>query len=182
MTTYGYARVSTTGQKLYGNGLEAQAKILRTYGAEHIYADSYTGTKRHRPQLDELLATIREGDTVIVAKLDRLARSVRDGLDIIDQVIDRGATLRILNMGTFDNTAAGKLQRTIMLAFAEFERDMIVQRTQEGKEIARATNPEYTEGRPKTISEDTIERIRQGIPYDQCGVSRATWYRYRKGA
>lgn len=180
MTAYGYARVSTTGQKLYGNGLEAQSRILREHGAQEIYADSYTGTKRHRPNLDRLLDTIQQGDIVIVAKLDRLARSVRDGLDIIDQVIDRGATLRILNIGTFDNTAAGKLQRTIMLAFAEFERDMIVQRTQEGKEIARATNPGYTEGRPKVISNTTIEKIKNGVPYTELGVSRATWYRYRK--
>ena len=135
---YGYARVSSAGQAIDGNSLEAQSELLKANGAQKIFSDVYTGTKLHRPELDKLMAEIQPGDTLIVAKLDRIARSAKNGLELIDQFIDRGVSVNILNMGVMNNSPTGKVIRTVMLAFAEFERDMIVERTREGK---KAANP-----------------------------------------
>ena len=125
---YGYCRVSTKGQAKDGNSIEAQEAAVREAGAEEIYADAFTGTKKHRPQLDKLLKVIQDGDKVVVTKLDRIARSATQGIALIDTMLDKGVTVHILNMGIMDNTPTGRLIRTIMLAFAEFERDMIVER------------------------------------------------------
>ncbi len=126
---YGYARVSTRGQAKDGNSLEAQENALRSVGASEIYADAFTGTKTHRPELDKLMAVMQAGDTLVVTKLDRIARSATQGIELVQKLLDRGITVHVLNMGLLDNTPTGKLIRNIMLAFAEFERDMIVERT-----------------------------------------------------
>jgi len=118
---YGYCRVSTRGQAKDGNSLEAQEKALKEAGAETIYADVFTGVKTHRPKLDELLSVIQSGDKLIVTKLDRIARSAMQGVMLIQTLLDKDITVHILNMGIMDNTPTGKLIRTIMLAFAEFE-------------------------------------------------------------
>lgn len=180
---YGYARVSTKGQDKYGNGLEVQEKQLKDNGAEIIFYESYTGTKKHRPELDKLLGIVREGDTVIVTKLDRIARSTRDGLEIIEELLGKGVSINILNMGKFDDSPTGKLMRTIFFAFAEFERDMIVQRTSEGKEICR-DDPDWREGRKRKDAPDFekfLEKQKGGLLTvqeccDQLGISRRTWY------
>lgn len=78
---YGYARVSTKGQAKDGNSLEAQENALRSAGATEIYADAFTGTKTHRPELDKLMAVMQEGDTMVVTKLDRIARSATQGIE-----------------------------------------------------------------------------------------------------
>lgn len=148
---YGYARVSTKGQAKDGNSLEAQEIALRSAGAIEIYADAFTGTKANRPELDKLLAVMQSGDTMVVTKLVRIARSATQGIALIQSLLDRGIVVHVLNMGLMDNTPTGKLIRNIMLAFAEFERDMIVERTQEGKAIAKQ-NPDFKEGRPKKFS------------------------------
>ena len=179
---YGYARVSTKGQDKYGNGLDVQEKQLRENGAERIFYESFTGTKKHRPELDRLFGLLKSGDTVIVTKLDRIARSTRDGLDIIDELICKGATINILNMGKFDSSPAGKLMRTIFLAFAEFERDMIIQRTSEGKEICRS-NPSWREGRKckePVDFEKFLQKQKDGqMTVKECcaamGISRSTY-------
>ena len=134
---YGYARVSTKGQAKDGNSLEAQEIALRSAGAIKICADAFTGTKANRPELDKLLAVMQSGDTMVVTKLDRIARSATQGIALIQSLLDRGIVVHVLNMGLMDNTPTGKLIRNIVLTFAEFERDMIVERTQEGKAIAK---------------------------------------------
>jgi len=96
---YGYARVSTNGQARDGNSLEAQERILREKGVDRIFQESYTGTKKSRPKLDELLDQIQNGDTLIVTKLDRIARSTRDGLDIIDTLLAKGVNIVVNNPG-----------------------------------------------------------------------------------
>lgn len=144
---YGYARVSTKTQAKDGNSLEAQENALRAAGAAEVYADAFTGTKSRRPELDKLLAVMQPGDTLKVTKLDRIARSATQGIELIQSLLDKGMTVHVLNMGMMDNTPTGKLVRNVMLAFAEFERDMIVERTGEGKAIARQ-NPDFQEGRP----------------------------------
>lgn len=183
---YGYARVSTKGQAKDGNSLEYQEEELKKAGAIKIYQESFTGTKIDRPVLNKLVKNLEDGDTLIVTKLDRIARNAKGGLELIDQILEKGCSIRILNMGTFDMSPSGKLMRTIMLAFAEFERDMIVQRTQEGKAIAKQ-NKDYKEGRPKKYSSDQMkhayELLKQGNTYSvierMTGISKSTLIRYK---
>ena len=127
---YGYARVSTKLQATDGNSLETQERQLRDAGASVIYKDAFTGTKSARPEFDKLKEKLVEGDKIVVTKLDRLARSTEDGLAMIKEWNANNITVNVLNMGCIDNTPTGKLILTVMLAFAEFERDMIYERTQ----------------------------------------------------
>ena len=156
---YGYARVSTLQQSNNGNSLIDQENKLREAGAEEVVIDSFTGTKMDRPQFTTLLGRMQAGDTLIVTKLDRFARTAVDGGAIIKQLHDKGITVHILNMGITDDTPMGKLMVTMLLAFAEFERDMIVERTQTGKDIARAKGIRV-DGRPKKFS---IEQMRHAM-------------------
>lgn len=177
---YGYARVSTRGQAREGNSIEYQEQKLKEAGASIIYVDTYTGTKTDRPELDKLLKRLESGDTLIVTKLDRIARSVVQGAELIEKIGNMGVAVNILNIGLIDNTPTGKLIRNVMFSFAEFERDMIVQRTQEGKAIARL-EPNYREGRPKKYTSKQVEhalRLLEDHSYSQVsemtGISRST--------
>jgi len=185
---YRYARVSTQMQAKDGNSLEAQERLLRKNGAEEIYADAFTGTKTHRPELARLLDELQAGDTLVVTKLDRIARSASQGIELIQSLLDREITVHVLNMGLLDNTPTGKLIRTIMLAFAEFELDMIVERTQEGKAIARK-QPDYREGRPRLYGRKQIKHaleLLEDHSYKQVtgmtGISKSTLIRAKKRA
>lgn len=153
---YGYARVSTKGQAKDGNSLEAQERALKEAGANEIYIDAFTGTKTDRPEFDKLMERIEEGDTLIVTKLDRFARSMMQGSVLVSDLIEKGIKVYILNIGVMDNTPSSKLIRNVFFAFAEFERDMIVERTMEGKAIAKQ-NPDFKEGRPKKFSRKQID-------------------------
>lgn len=153
---YGYARVSTRGQAKEGNSLEAQEQALKDNGAVVIYKDAFTGKKAHRPQLDKLLAILQDGDTLIVTKLDRIARSLSQGSGLVNDLINKGIKVNILNIGIMDNTPSSKLIRNIFFSFAEFERDMIIERTQEGKAIAKQSD-DFREGRPKIYGRKQIE-------------------------
>lgn len=148
---YGYARVSTSGQDL-----EVQIQQLKSAGCDEIYSEHFTGTKTDRPQFNELLSKLQTGDTLVVAKLDRIARSATQGSDLVKELLAKGIAVHILNMGYMDNTPASKLIRNIFFAFAEFERDMIVERTQEGKAIAKQRD-DFREGRPRKHSKKQIE-------------------------
>ncbi len=177
---YGYARVSTNSQARDGNSLEAQVLALRNEGAEIIFSDVFSGSKNARPQLDKLLKVIQAGDKLIITKLDRIARSVIHGIQLIEGLNSKGVILDVLNMGIIDDSPTGKLIRNIMLAFSEFERDMIIQRTREGKEIARK-NPNYRDGRPKKFTRIQIDHaleLLQTHSYKQVaamtGISKAT--------
>lgn len=183
---YGYARVSTKGQAKDGNSLEAQEKALLEAGATKIYADSFTGTKTDRPEFDKLLMQMKEGDTLVVTKLDRFARSMTQGSELVSELIDRGIKVYILNIGIMDNTPASKLIRNVFFAFAEFERDMIVERTQEGKAIAKQKD-DFREGRPctygKVQKEHALELLKTHT-YKQVeqmtGMSKSTLIRYKR--
>lgn len=153
---YGYARVSTIGQATNGNSLQSQKDDLQAAGAETIYIDHYTGTKLQRPEFDKVISALQPGDTLIVAKLDRIARTAAQGSELIQGLLKRGVYVHILNMGLLDDTPTGRLICNILLAFAEFERDMIVERTQEGKAIARQ-KPGFHEGRPKKYNKQQME-------------------------
>lgn len=186
---YGYARVSTKGQARDGNSLEDQELKLREAGAVEIFVDSYTGTKIDRPEFKRLLDTVGEGDVIVATKLDRISRSASQGIKLVDDLLERGVSIHILNMGRMDNTPTGKLIRNIMLSFAEFERDMIVQRTQEGKSIAKQ-RPGWKEGRPKKVIDlDLFRGLRERVDNKEMnatdaakklGVSRAKWYQLIK--
>lgn len=153
---YGYARVSTKGQEKNGNSLEQQEQLLKDNGADKIYIDSFTGTKLERPEFNKLLDVLVDGDTLIVTKLDRFARSVSQASDLITSLIDKGITVNVLNLGVLSNNSVSTLMRNVLLSFAQFERDMIVERTQEGKAIAKQ-NPNFVEGRPKKYGKEQIK-------------------------
>ena len=148
---YGYARVSTMGQARDGNSLEARENALRQAGAERIFRDVYSGKPERRPQLDRLMKVIEYGDRLIITRLDRIARSLIQGVQLLETLSERGVIVEVMNLGVIDNSPTGKLIRNIMLSFSEFEHDMIVQRTQEGKAIARQ-NADFRDGRPKKFS------------------------------
>lgn len=183
---FGYARVSTKTQARDGNSLESQEKALREAGVAKIYTDAFTGTKTDRPEFDKLLAEIKAGDTLVVTKLDRFARSMSQGSELVSELIDRGIRVYILNIGILDNTPASKLIRNVFFAFAEFERDMIVERTAEGKLIAKQ-NPDFREGRPKKYSKKQVEHalgLLKDHSYrqveDLTGISKSTLIRAKK--
>jgi DNA invertase Pin-like site-specific DNA recombinase len=156
---YGYARVSTPGQVKDGHSLEAQEKTLRENGAEEVYSDGFSGKRMDRPQFNILIGKLSGGDTLIVTKLDRIARSAIDGMRLVDELIGRGVIINILNIGILSDSTAGKLIRNIFFAFAEFERDLIIERTQAGKSIAR-TKDGFKDGRPKKY---TPEQLRHAV-------------------
>ena len=152
---YGYARVSTIGQARDGNSLELQAIALTHAGAVRIYSDVCSGKAKHRPELDKLLKRILPGDTLVVTKLDRMARSLLQGIQLIEDLTEKGITVEVLNIGRIDDSLTGRLIRNIMLAFSEFEHDMVVQTLKEGREAARK-KPDYQEGRPKKFTHKQI--------------------------
>ena len=180
---YGYARVSTMGQARDGNSLEAQMSALRQAGAERIYRDVYSGKPERRPQLDRLMKVIENGDRLIITRLDRIARSLIQGVQLLETLSERGVIVEVLNMGIIDDTPTGKLIRNIMLSFSEFEHDLIVQRTQEGKAIARQ-NADFKDGRPKKFSRVQLDHALELLEthsYKQVerltGISITTIYR-----
>ena len=185
---YGYARVSTAKQQKNGNSLEDQIQLLKDAGAEKIVSESFTGTKvADRPAFSALLKDLKAGDKLIVTKLDRFARTAVEGGAIVKQLHEAGVTIHILNMGIADNSPMGKLMVTMLLAFAEFERDMIVERTQAGKAVARA-NGKQVDGRPKKYAPEKLDyalkMLDDGNSYSQVekitGISKSTLIRARR--
>ena len=183
---YGYARVSTRGQQAYGNSLEAQREALLAAGCDEVVEEAFTGTRIDRPKLDVLMARLSDGDTLVVTKLDRIARTTVGGCTLVRDLIDSGVTVRVLNMGTLDASPIGKVMVSVMFAMAEFERDMIVQRTTEGKAVARQRDG-YREGRPpKSVDPSEWVRHRQMVSErsetvrEACaslGIGKTTWYK-----
>ena len=183
---YGYCRVSSRLQATDGNSLEEQEKTLRDNGAEIVFKDAFTGTKMQRPEFDKLLQIIVSGDKLIVTKLDRFARTARQGMELIQMLLDKGVSVHVLNMGLIDNSPTGRLITQVMLAFAEFERDMIVERTSEGKAIAKE-RPDYHEGRPRKYGDDQLRyavKLLETNSYSKVtkitGISKTTLIRARK--
>ena len=152
MTIYGYARVSTRGQNL-----REQIKQLKDAGVdkENIFHEKYTGAKSNRPEFQKMLSLLKKNDTIIVTKLDRFARNTREALGIIEPLLDSDVTIKVLNLGAIENTPMGKMIVRTLLSVAEMERDMILERTQEGKELAKQ-KPDFREGRPKKFSHQQI--------------------------
>lgn len=151
----GYCRVSTKGQ-LDGNSIEEQkSNILQRYSNAEIVEESYSGAKE-RPIFNKVIKSLDDGDTLVVTKLDRFCRTTKEGLEYIDVLMNKGVKIHILNMGLIEDTPMGRLIVTNLLAFAEFERAMIIERTQGGKMIARQKEG-FKEGRPKKFNQKQID-------------------------
>ncbi|HDR4568293.1 MULTISPECIES: recombinase family protein [Bacillus cereus group] len=180
---YGYARVSTVSQEL-----EVQLKALENEGCENIYSEKFTGTKSDRPQLQEVLSLLKEGDTLVVTKLDRLARNTVEGIEIVKGLFSKGVRVHVLNVGLLEDTTMGRFFLTTLLAVAEMERNLIVERTQEGKAIAKQRD-DFREGRPNKYSKKQIEHalgLLETHSYKQVeeitGISKSTLIRAKKKA
>ena len=184
---YGYARVSTACQGREGNSLEDQRKALEAYGCQEIVEEAFSGKTMERPSFAALKKRLREGDCLVVCKLDRFARTAIEGVQTVRELFERGVKVHILNMGLVENTLTGNLILTVMLAFAEYERGMIVERTQTGRAIARQ-DPSFREGRPKKYSQSQIKHalslLEEGRTFRQVeeltGISKSTMIRARR--
>ncbi|MEQ0866936.1 recombinase family protein [Pseudomonas aeruginosa] len=179
-TLIGYARVSTDDQDL-----RIQRDELHTAGCSRIFAEKISGAHAKRPELARLLDHLRAGDVVIVTRLDRLARSTRDLLNIAEQLLFMGAGLRSLAEPWADTTSpAGRMVLTVFAGIAEFERALIVDRTRKGRDAAKARGVRF--GRRPTLSPEQIAHARRLIDHEGhstkqvaalLGVHRATLYR-----
>lgn len=177
MAIIGYARVSTVGQNL-----DAQLSQLEKAGAEKIFQEKISGVKKNRPELQTMLNYIREGDTVIVSKLDRIARSTKHLLNIVEYLQEKGVDFKVLNINLDTSTPTGKLMLTMLGAIATFEREMMLERQAEGiekakregrykgrKATARAKAPEVKELMKAGLSKQRIA--------DELGIGVASVYR-----
>ena len=183
---YGYARVSSDGQSRYGTSLDDQVGVLKSNGAMKVYTDTYTGTKMHRPEFDKLLSKLNDGDTIIVTKLDRLGRTSEGIISLIKNLIDRDITVKVLNMGTIENTPVGRLIVTFLAGIAEFERDLIVERTAAGKAYKKQNDPDWKDGRKKLEYDESqftelYNRVLNGEmtsteAYKTMNIGKTKWY------
>lgn len=176
----GYARVSTKRQQR-GTSLDDQRAALQAEGCQEIYQDVYSGASMARPEFDRLCAEVQPGDMIVVTKMDRFARTETEAYDRVLAWVQNGVKVRVLNMGTIEDTEIGRLILHIMLSFAEFERDMIVSRCQSGRAYRRATDPDYKEGRKPAYSkaqlDHAVDLLREhsfSEVADMTGISRST--------
>lgn len=184
---YGYIRVSSKSQE-QNTSLKSQRDAVLTAGAEIVVEEVYSGgTVKDRPKFSELIQKLKYGDELIVVKLDRFARTVSEGTTLAKDLYDRGVTLNILNMGKIENSTIGSLLLNVMLAFSQYEKDMINERCREGRMIARQ-NPNYKEGRPKKFSREQINLglslLNEGKTYKEVelmtGISKSTLIRAKR--
>jgi DNA invertase Pin-like site-specific DNA recombinase len=182
---YGYGRVSSRGQQRDGNSLEDQEKKLRDAGCDEVVLEAYTGTKMDRPKFTKLMEKLKAGDTLVVCKLDRFARTASDGVNVIKDLMANGISVHVLNMGLVEDTPTGRLILNVLLAFSEFERDMIVERLADGKAEAKEINPDYKEGR-KAVEVPNFQEYADKVAAGEMtvkeaiaelGISRSKWYR-----
>ena len=176
----GYARVSTDDQDL-----TLQRDHLRAAGCNKLFAEKVSGARRARPELDRMLDHLRPGDVVTVTRLDRLARSTRDLLDVAERIRNCGAGLRSLAEPWADTTSpAGRMVMTVFAGIAEFERSLILERTRTGRDAAKARGVQF--GPRPTLSPAQLDHARQLIEQedravsevaDLMGVHRSTLYR-----
>ena len=150
----GYARVSTDDQSL-----DSQTDALSAAGAEKVFADKISGSRRARPELDRMLEQLRDGDVVTVTKYDRLARSLKDLLEIVEVIRERGAGFRSLAEDIDTTTPAGRLVFHVFASIAQYERERISERTREGLESARKRG--RIGGRPPVLTQAQKAEVRR---------------------
>lgn len=152
----GYCRISSKGQ-LDNNSLEQQeTEILSKYDKAQIIKEHFTGTTTDRPKLKVLIDKLQMNDILVVTKLDRLARNTDEGIHLIKELFAKGVSVHVLNIGLLEDTTMGKFFITTLLAVAEMERNMIVERTQAGKEIAKQKEG-FREGRPQKYTKKQLD-------------------------
>lgn len=179
----GYARVSSSGQKL---SIQEAALASAGVAPEHLYSEKVSGRSRSKRDAlhDMLTRGIRKGDTVCVTRLDRLARSTRDLLDIAKTLDDKGVNLKVLEQPVDTSTSAGKLFFTLLGAFGEFEASIREERQREGIAAAKAKGPDSPfKGRPATIDAAKVKELRaSGLTpaaiAKELGIARSSVYRY----
>lgn len=177
---FGYARVSTDGQEL-----QSQRKALEAAGCTRIFAEKVSGASRNREQLEKLIDHLRQGDTLVVTRLDRLARSTRDLIDVVERLRTVGAHIKSLAEPWADTgSPAGKMVLTVFAGVAEFERSLILSRTNSGRIAAKERGVRF--GRTPSLTEQQIEHARDLTENHQksmrevadlLGVHRTTLYR-----
>lgn len=176
---FGYGRVSTLDQSL-----DAQKDALIRAGATRVFVEKITGTKSSRPELDLMRQMLRQGDTVLVTRIDRLGRSAKDLLNIVSEFENRGVNLKVIEQNIDTSTSEGKLFFTMVAAFAEFEHSMMVSRTKDGLAAARARG--RVGGRKSKLSPAQVERLVEMYKAKDIavqdiarmfGISRPTVYR-----
>ena len=183
---YGYARVSSKSQQ-DNNSFEQQERAIRERWEDAIIVrEQFTGATTHRPVLDDVIAKLKPNDTLVVTKLDRLARTTVEGIELVQSLFDIGVNVHVMNVGLLENTDMGKFFLTTLLAVAELERNQIVERTQSGKAIAKL-NPNFVEGRPKKYNREQINHAIELLvdnSYKQVeqltGISKSTLIRAKK--
>jgi len=178
----GYARISTDDQNL-----DLQRDALQNANCEQIFTDQVSGTKAKRPGLDEALSHLRSGDTLVVWRLDRLGRSLRHLIDTVTSLQEKGIGFKSLTESIDTTTSGGRLVFNIFGSLAEFEREIIRERTQAGLNAARSRG--RTGGRPKALTDKQVDMLHQ-LAADKnrsvdeicktLGISRMTFYRYMK--
>lgn len=180
----GYARVSTQDQDP-----EMQVDALQKAGCEKVFIEKASGAKRDRPELKAALEYAREGDTVVVWKLDRLARSLKQLIETVEDLEDRGVGFKSVTETIDTTTSGGKLVFTIFAALAEFERSIIQERTRAGLAAARSRG--RVGGRPRSVSDEDIAVAKALLKdpeitvrkvAERIGCSEATLYRYLPSA
>lgn len=137
---YAYVRVSSLKQFRTGIGLDEQISKLKLVGFDELVVEEFTGDNTKRPYFNSLIQKLQEGDTLIATKLDRFANSISTGFALINDLLKRGIAVHILNIGLIDNTPVSKSTVSIFSAFAEYEKDMIIERYLTGREITRSEN------------------------------------------
>lgn len=161
-----YMRVSTPDQSL-----EVQETQLREAGCEEFFGEKASGAKRDRPQLNEAIKFARKGDVLVVQKLDRVSRSLKDMLDILEKLEQKGVGFRSLTESVDTTTNAGRMMMQMLGAFAEFERNMIRSRVNDGMQQAKRRGVKF--GRPRALDqsqrEAVIEMHEQGKSYSEIG-------------
>ncbi len=185
---YGYIRVSTKKQ-VGGYGLDVQRNEIKAkYPTAIIIEEQYTGTKLDRPIFKTLLNKLQSDDILVVSKLDRFARNTVEGIKVVEQLFAQKVAIHILNIGLLEDTPMGRFFLTTMLAVAELERNMIVERTQTGKELARLRH-DYKEGRPKKFTKEELDNavlLLSKHSYREVihitGISKSTLVRAKKSS
>lgn len=180
MSLIGYGRVSTADQNL-----DSQTDALTAAGVDRVFIEKITGTLASRPELDRALDHLRAGDVLVVTRLDRLGRSVKNLIELAQRLQEAGVALRVIEQNIDTSTSTGRMFYHMLAAIAEFEHDLIVTRTKDGLAAARARGrkggrkPKMNDARIATARKmyDTRELTVQQIA-DAVGVSRATVYRY----
>ena len=178
MAVVAYIRVSSTGQSL-----EVQRQLMQEFGVDKVFAEKVSGTTQNRPKLQECLQYVREGDTLVITKLDRLARSVSHLHQIVDDLTSRGVGFKVLQQNIDTTTKEGRLMFSVLGALAQFENELRKERCEEGRQAAVSRGVRF--GAPKKLNDEQVVEMRkkraEGVMIKdlmtEYGLSKASVYR-----